>query len=404
MSEGVVIVGAGHAGTTAAATLRQLGFDAPIKLLSAEATLPYHRPPLSKAWLAGEKSAEQIQLRNENFYQINAIELINSCSVTAIDTHNKRLECAASLLRYDKLILATGCQARPLAGLDEYTNVLSLRNLADARRLQEQLGQAHHLTLIGGGFVGLEVAATARKRGIAVDVIEAESGLLKRVLPDLVADFFLQKHRTEGVNLHLNTVAKSFQAKENRLCSITLSNQHTLYTDLVLVCIGDSPAVDLAGAAHLRTELAAIYVDPQLRTSCDHIYAIGDCTSFHLPLSGQLTRLPSVQNAVDQGKAVAQSLVGKGTGYDPVPWFWSDQYNIKLQIAGVSTDNTTLLLRGSPSDEKFSVLEHIQGRLMAVYSINSAADHLAARTLIKNKLPLDVNLAADSSVALKDCA
>lgn len=403
MSNGVVIIGAGHAGVQAAGALRQAGYASPIKLISAESTLPYHRPPLSKALLLGEKVIDQIYLRKADFYQSNNIELQQNCVVEKIDAVNKRIISAQASFEYEHLILATGCRARELPELAQYTNVLSLRSIEDANKILSQLANAKHITLIGGGFIGLEVAASARLRGINVDIIESQSRLLKRALPETLAEFMLAKHQAEGVNIHLNTAIKNVHANDACVTQIELSNEETIQTDMVLICIGDSPDIDLASSLELRTELGAIYVNKHLQTSSENIYAIGDCTSFILPLNNQITRLASVQNAVDQGKVVANNIVGNVTEYNPVPWFWSDQYNLKLQIAGLSAHDTELLTRGSIDAEKFSLLEHKEGKLIAVYTLNNPADHIAARALIKDQITLNLERSVDIAIPLKEC-
>ena len=399
---GAVIVGAGHAGVQAAASLRQAGYQEPIRLVSDEDCAPYHRPPLSKAMLAGEKRPEQIALRGPDYFGRNGIEFMPGVRARALDPASKTVRLADGSLAYEKAVIATGAGARMLDGF-EYDNVFVLRNMRDALSLQDALTPGAKLVVVGGGFIGLEVAATARKLGLSVDVVEMQDRLLARAIPAALSDYICQRHRAEGVRIHLGARIDRVAAEGGRIASVELSNGASLAADLVLIGVGNAPETGLAAEAGAGTAMGGILVDGAMRTTLPDVYAIGDCTAFDLPVTGGRVRLESVQNAVDQGRAVAGQITGQGGSYDPVPWFWSDQFDMKLQMAGLSLPGTGFTLRGAMESGSFSLVETLGERLVAVYSVNAVADHMASRRLIGEPARFDRSAASDPDTPLKAC-
>ena len=399
---GTVIVGAGHAGVQAAVSLRQAGYQEPIRLVGEEDCPPYHRPPLSKAMLAGEKQPEQIALRGPDFFERNGIELLPGTRALALDPASKTVRLEDGTLAYDKAVLATGAGARTLEGF-RYANVFHLRSMRDALALQDALAPGARLVIVGGGFIGLEVAATARKLGLSVDVVEAEERLLKRAAPAFLSDYIADRHRAGGVSIHLGAQIDRIAAHAGRIASVALSNGATLAADLVLVGVGNRPETGLGVEAGAATELGGLLVNEALQTSLPDVYAVGDCTTFDLPAAGRRVRLESVQNAVDQGKAVAGQIAGAGEAYDPVPWFWSDQFDMKLQMTGLSLPGGEITVRGDVERGSFSLIETLGERLVAVYSVNAVADHMASRRMVGAPGRFDRSAAADPDTPLKAC-
>ncbi|WP_157017989.1 NAD(P)/FAD-dependent oxidoreductase [Mesorhizobium xinjiangense] len=401
MTKGAVIVGASHAGVQAAASLRQSGYQEPITLLSAEHDLPYHRPPLSKAFLLGEKTADQLQLRSEAFYRDQGIDLRLGQCATAIDPAARRVETDAHRFEYGSLILATGSRARDLpvpgAGLE---GVYTLRSLAEARALKPALDAAASIVVIGGGFIGLEVAASVAKNGKSVRVVEAAPRLLARSVPQQVADFLADYHASRGARLSFSQSVEAIEGDGARVTGVRLANGETIAADLVVVGVGGLANTELAEAAGLALEAGGIRVDEHGRTNAPGIYAVGDCASFDNPFAGAVVRLESVQNAVDQAKAAAGHIAGRQAPLAAVPWFWTDQYDLKLQMAGVGRSGAEEILRGDPADAAWSLLHLDNGRLVACFSVNRAADHMASRKLIATGVMLDRLAAADPSVPL----
>ncbi len=401
MTKGVVIVGASHAGVQAAASLRQSGYQEPITLLSAEHDLPYHRPPLSKAFLLGEKTADQLQLRSQSFYADQGIDLLLGQRATEIDLAAHRVVTGQGAFEFGSLILATGSRARDLpvpgAGLQ---GVHTLRDLAEARVLRQALDAARSVIIVGGGFIGLEAAATAAKNGREVTVIEAAPRLLARSLPPRVADFLAECHAAKGVRFETGQSVVAIEGNGLKVDGIRLSDGRTIAADLVLVGIGGVANVGLAEAAGLAIEAGGIKVDAHGRTSAPDVYAVGDCASFNNPFAGTVMRLESVQNAVDQAKAAAGHIAGRPSPLAAVPWFWTDQYDLKVQMAGIGRGDADEILRGDPAEGNFSLLQVVDGRLAASFSVNRAADHMASRKLIATGVPVDPASAADPAVPL----
>lgn len=397
----VVIVGAGQAGFQAAASLRQVGFDDKIVLVGDEPNVPYDRPPLSKSYLAGEIRLEKLWLRPETFYHEQRIELELGETVTAINRQARHVEFASGRkVAYDQLVLATGTRFRPLpvpgAELD---GVLPLRTLADADALRPRLAGAREVVVIGAGFIGLEFAAVARKAGVGVRIIEMTQHPMERVVSRETSRYFTKAHRGWGSEIRLGTCVTRILG-DGRVSGVETSDGRTLPADLVLIGIGVLPNTEIAAAAGLTVE-NGIVVDRYLTTSDPTIFSIGDCANFPSRFVAGRCRLESVQNAVDQGTTVATAIVGKPVPYDKVPWFWSEQANLKLQIAGNAVGHDGAVLRGDPESNSFSVFFFHSGVLTGVESINRPTDHVVARRLLAVDPRLSPEQAADLSFDLR---
>lgn len=401
MSERIVIIGAGHAGFNVIEALRREGFDGEIVLIGDEPHLPYQRPPLSKAFLTGDYDLERLLLRPAGYYDDNRITLRLGDAVAAIDPASAHVTLAGGeVIEFDKLVLATGSRMRQLTvpghGLE---GVCYLRTHDDAAALMQRLHSAQSVAVIGGGFIGLEVAATARKLGRKVAVLEAADRLMARALPPLVSGFFADYHRDRGVTLHLSAQAERIEGSRGSVEAVH-SGAAQIEADLVVVGIGVVPATELAQAAGLECD-NGIVVDALARTSAANIWAIGDCTSHDNGWAAARLRLESVQHATDQAKTAAAAMMGRAQPYEAVPWFWSDQYDLKLQIAGLTDDHGDEIIRGDPASGQFSALYYLGDDLKAAYSVNRPADHMATRRLLALRRTLPRDVAADPGADLK---
>jgi 3-phenylpropionate/trans-cinnamate dioxygenase ferredoxin reductase component len=382
MQKTVVIIGAGQAGAQVAQSLRQGGFEGAIRLIGDEPNAPYQRPPLSKKYLLGEIGREALLLRPPAFYTTQNIDLIPDTPVEAIDRNAKRITLKnGDTLGYDKLVIATGTRARqaPIPG-SELAGVVTLRTIADVDAIREKLLSGQKIAIVGAGYIGLEVAAVASLLGKDVTVIEAQDRPMKRVVSPFISEFYSTLHREHGVDLRLGTAVEEFIG-DKAVSGVRIAGGEVLSADLVLVAVGAEPNDGLAEAAGLETD-NGIIVDGGGLTSDDDIFAAGDCTRFYSNRYGRSVRMESVQNAIDQGKIVAQSILGEDVDYDPLPWFWSDQYDVKLQIAGLSDGYDETRTVGEPKDSKFYVAYLKKGQLIAVDSINSPRSHMMARRVI----------------------
>jgi len=403
--ESVVIVGAGQAGVQTAEALRSGGYTGPITLLGDEPHGPYHRPPLSKAWLAGEMDAAQLVMRAPEMLARKGIDLRIGVRVAAIDRAARQLQLAdGSTLPYGALVLATGASPRalPLPGGDA-PGVLALRGKDDASAIAERMAAClavqQPVVVIGGGFIGLEVAATARKKGLAVTVLEAAPRLLGRVLAPMLSDWYAELHRSHGVQLVLDArIAAIETAASGDVAGVRLADGTLVPAGLVVVGIGVQANDGLAQAAGLACE-RGIVVDACGRTGDAHIFAAGDCTARRLA-DGTLLRLESVQNATEQGKSVAAAVLGQERPFTATPWFWSDQYDNKLQMAGLSGGADRWAVRGDLASGSFSIYHYQGDKLLAVDSVNAAKDHLQARKLLDAGASPTAEQAADSAFDL----
>jgi len=406
MTGRIVIVGAGHAGGTAAALLRQYGWTGPITLLGDEPIAPYQRPPLSKAWLKGEADAESLALRPVSFYGEHDIALHLSTHVVQVLARSREVELSSGeRLVYDHLILAVGAAARRLAipGAD-LKGVLELRTAADAERLKAALGPGRRLAVIGGGYVGLEAAASARALGAEAVVIEREPRVLARVACETLSSFFQAYHTDRGVAFELNAGVEAFVARDDAVAGVKLSDGRVLPCDAILVGVGAIAHESLARQAGCACG-HGIIVDAQGRTSVEGLYAIGDCTQRPLWPYGVEGRLESVPNALEQAKQVAALLCGKPPPQPETPWFWSDQYELKLQIAGLPHHAVRQIIRGDPQTTKFAVFHlDAENRVQAVEAINAPAEFMAGRQLIGSRKPVAPEKLRDMSISMKEVA
>jgi 3-phenylpropionate/trans-cinnamate dioxygenase ferredoxin reductase component len=397
----VVIVGAGHAGFQAAASLRQLGFRDRVCLVNDERHLPYQRPPLSKAYLKGTGRPDSLMFRPDKFFHDQTIELIADHAV-AIDRAAQKLSLASGAsLDYGHVVLATGARNRlldiPNAKLP---NVRYLRILDDSEDLRRRMAMSKRVVVIGAGFIGLEFAATARIKGLEVDVLELAGRVMARAVTAEVSEYFQARHVEAGVRIHLGVMATAIETDGEKITGVSLSDGRHIPADLVVVGVGVLPNVELAKEAGLPTA-SGIIVNERLLTSDPNISAIGDCCLFESPRFGGSLRLESVQNATDQAKCVAARLTGDDKPYDGMPWFWSDQGDDKLQIAGLTTGYDRVVLRGDPARKAFSAFCYKQGKLIGIESVNRAGDHMFGRRLLPMDRSVEPEHAADPRFDLK---
>ncbi len=400
-----MIVGAGHAGGSAAAFLRQFGWKGPITLIGSEPVMPYQRPPLSKTWLSGDTDFEKLLLRTADFYRTNAIEWRGNTTVVVIDRADHIVKLAdGERLHYDRLILALGSIVRtlPVPGHD-LRNVLALRTVADADGLKALLSPGLRLAIVGAGYIGLEIAASARALGADAVVIEREARALPRVASEPLSAFFQRRHAASGVCIMLNASVEAFEG-DTHVTGVRLQDGTIVACDAALVGVGAAPNDALARAAGLACA-NGIVVDNAATTSDPRIHAIGDCTFRPLPLYRRNARLESVPNALEQAKQSAAALCGRAPPAPEVPWFWSDQYDIRLQIAGLPYDVAELAVRGDLSGEAFAIFHlSAEGTLQAVEAVNAPAEFMAGRLMIaRRKRPLAAQL-RDVSCSLKELA
>ncbi|WP_181704289.1 NAD(P)/FAD-dependent oxidoreductase [Chthonobacter albigriseus] len=402
MTDGVVVVGGGHAGAAAVAALRQEGFAGPIRLVTAEADLPYQRPPLSKAFLKDQGTEPQL-IRPEAFYAAQGVDVELGATVTGIDRIDRTVTLAdGRRLRYDGLTLATGARVRKPdvegAGL---AGIHYLRTTADARALRVALGQATSVVVIGGGFIGLEVAATAAALGKRVTVLEAGDRLMGRAVAPEISRHMLERHREAGIDVRLATSLGRFLGFRGQLVGVEPAGSTApIEAELALVGIGVIANSELAQAAGLATD-GGILVDSHMRTSDPTIVACGDGVVFDHWHAARRVRIESVQNATDQARHAAMALLGKPDPYRQVPWFWSDQGPTKLQMVGLSHGADRIVLRGRADDGRFSVFHFHRERLIAIDSVDRPADHMVGRRLLAAGTVLRPDQAADESVDLK---
>lgn len=394
----ILIIGAGHAGGSVAAFLRQYGHEGPIVLVGEEDAPPYQRPPLSKAWLKGEADLEALLLRPLSFYQEQGIAFRPSTVAVSVDPEAKTVAFHdGSSEPYDVLVLATGSTARklPVPGGD-HPDLLELRTLKDAERLKAVLGPGKRLAVVGGGYVGLEAAASARALGAEAVVIERAPRVLARVASETLSAFFTAQHRARGVEII--TGAEVVAVAHD---GVTLADGSAVQADAVLVGVGALACDSLARSAGLRCD-DGVVVDDQARTSDPAIFAVGDMTRRPIPVHGGVShRLESVPNALEQAKQAAAAIVGRPGPAPEVPWFWSDQYDFKLQIAGLPFDADRQVVRGDPSAGGFAVF-HLNGdRVVCVEAVNAPPEFMAGKQLIGKATPVDAAKLADVSVSMK---
>jgi 3-phenylpropionate/trans-cinnamate dioxygenase ferredoxin reductase subunit len=401
----VVIVGAGHAGGSAAAFLRQYGHTGPIVLIGDEPLLPYQRPPLSKAWLKGEADAESLQLKPSSWYEEAGVSLRLDGVVVSLNRGAKTVTLASGEhLPYDYLILATGARARalPIPGAD-LAGVLALRTAADAEALKGALGPGKRLAVVGGGYVGLEAAASTIALGGHATIIEREPRVLARVACETLSSFFQDYHGARGVTFVLNAGVEGFDGAEGHVTGVRMTDGSVIACDVALVGVGAIPNEELARDAGLDCTNGVV-VDIEARTADPFVFAIGDLTHRPLPIYERQFRLESVPNALEQAKQAAAAITGRAMPPHEIPWFWSDQYDLKLQIAGLPFDADRQVVRGDVAAAKFAVF-HLKGDLVqAVEAVNAPPEFMAGKQLIAKRTPVSLEKLANSSISMKEVA
>lgn len=403
MSEShAVIIGASHAAAQLAASLRQGGWEGRISIVGDEAIPPYHRPPLSKAYLAGEKHSDELLIRPATFYESSNIDLVLGTRVSAIDREQRIVTLQdGGTIPYTRLALTTGAQVRKLdlPGSD-LDGVFYLRDLNDVDRIRGYVGAGKSAVIIGGGYIGLETAASLRKLGMNVTVLEALPRVLQRVTAEEVSTFYRRIHSEEGVEIVTDARIESIEG-DGKVSGVTLADGRHIDADLVTIGVGVVPATELAEAAGLEID-NGIVVDGFARTSDPDIVAAGDCTNHYNPLYERRLRLESVQNATDQAKTAASTLCGEEVSYHALPWFWSDQYDLKLQIAGLSQGYDRVIMRGSAAQGRSFAAFYFSGdRLLAVDAINRPREFMATRRALGQGQSADPEKLADESIDIQ---
>ena len=398
----VVIVGASHAAVQAIDTLRREGHAGRIVLVGDEPSLPYNRPPLSKKYLSGELERERLLLRSPQFYEQAHVEVRLGQRVTAIDRTDRRLRLGdGEELQYDALMLCIGSRNRQLdVPGKELTGIHYLRTMADVDRIRADLATAKRLVVVGAGYIGLEAAASARQLGLEVTVLEMADRPMNRVVAPEISSYYEERHRREGVNLLCQVSVTAFEGDAQGRVSAVVCGERTFPCDIVIAGVGIVPESTLAASAGLRCD-NGISVDEHCRTSDPHVWAAGDCTCHPSVRYGRRVRLESVDNAVEQAKTAAMNICGKPARHEHVPWFWSDQYDLRLQIAGLSTGYDQTVIRGDPDGGKFALYYLADGELLAVDAVNSPKDFMTGKKWIGERKRPDPSKLADPDVDLK---
>lgn len=397
--QNIVVIGAGQAGAALTAKLRELGYEGSLTLVGAEPEPPYQRPPLSKAYLLGEMDKDRLYLRPREFYVEHRIELLTGSEAVEIDRPAQVVQVAGRDLPYDALALTTGSRARglPAAVGGDLDGVVTVRTLSDVDAMAPRFREGARVLIVGGGYIGLEAAAVAAKQGLNVTLVEMADRILCRVAAPQTADYFRALHRAHGVDIREGIGLEQLTGKGS-VSGAVLSDGSTLEVDFVVVGIGILPEDRLAAAAGVETD-NGILVNSLGQTSDPALWAAGDCALF--PFQGQPTRLESVQNAIDQAEAVAGNILGAGTPYDPKPWFWSDQYDVKLQIAGLNRGYDRVVTRPGAREGTESHWYYRADRLLAVDAMNDPRAYMVGKRLIDAGRSADPAVVADPGVELK---
>lgn len=402
MEDTLVLVGASHAAAQAVDSLRREGHAGRIVLIGDEPRLPYQRPPLSKKYLAGELEADRLWIRPAPFYEQRRVELMLGRRVERLDLsgHSVRLDDGSDIA-YGRLLLATGARARPPAvpGAD-LPGVHCLRSVDDVDRIRAELSSVRRVVIVGAGYIGLECAASCIKLGLAVTVLEMADRVMSRVVAPQMSAFYGAEHASHGVAIRLSERVERFEGT-GRVAAVRCADGSAYPADLVIVGIGILPNVELAAEAGIACD-NGITVDQYCRTSDPDVYAIGDCASHPSPRYGRRIRLESVDNAFEQAKTVAANICGREVIHDKVPWFWSDQYDLKLQIVGLAEGFDRVVLRGDPATRAFSCCYLRGSELIALDAVNHVKDFMSARKLIAERAQFDLERLADPAVALKE--
>ena len=397
----VVIVGAGHAGGQVVASLRQLKYDGPITLIGSESYLPYQRPPLTKEYLRGEFDIDRVTLRPAQFYEKNSVDVVLGRRVNEIDKQNRAAVCEdGQIYEYDSLVLTTGSAPikPPIPGID-LKGVHLLRTIEDVNGIVGDLREGKRAAVIGGGYIGLEAAASLRKLGYEVAVIEMEDRLLKRVATERMSKFFLELHKSNDTQFHLNSQVKEIVGDEDGIVNgLRCSGGVEIDVNLVIVGVGIRPEISLAESSGLKCE-NGVWVDEYCNTSDEAIFAAGDCTNHPNSLIDRRLRLESVPNAMEQARATASNVVGKTLEYASYPWFWSDQFDVKLQMVGFADGRDDSVVRRDQESDSFIEFHLAKGVLVGADAINSPKEFLAARRLMGKSL--DIEQLGDQNVDLR---
>lgn len=401
----ILIVGTGHAGAQAAIALRQQKFEGTIGLMGNEKYPPYERPPLSKEYLAGDKPFERIMLRPESFWGERNIDLLTGCRVSKVDPMTKTVTLSTDdEVGYEKLIWATGGSPRMLdCPGSQARNIHAVRSRADVDKIMAALPSTEKVVVVGGGYIGLEAAAVLTKLGKAVTIVESLDRVLSRVAGETLSRFYEEEHRRQGVTVELDAMVEAFETNDDGLATgVKLADGRVLDADMVIVGIGIIPETGplvAAGAAAGN----GVDVDQTCRTSLNGIYAIGDCAAHSNRFAdGAHIRLESVQNANDQAKVAALDIMGEETEYDAVPWFWSNQYDLKLQTVGLSTGHDEYVVRGDPANRSFSIVYLKDGKVIALDCVNATKDYVQGRKVVEAGLSLDRTQLADTDIPIKE--
>ncbi len=399
----VLIVGSGHGGVSAASTLRHLGFEGTVAIVTADPNEPYERPPLSKDYLTGDKDEQSIHLKGHDFWRDKQIALILGETVSSVDASRHHVTTkSGNDYGYRKLIWAAGgeprrltCDGRDLAGLH------TIRSRADVDALRAELKECERVVVVGGGYIGLEAAASLTKLGKQVTVVEALDRLLARVAGPPVSAFFLEQHRQHGVDVRLDAAVACIEGVAGRVSRVCLTDGTTLAADVVIIGIGIQPVVQALAAAGAEVS-NGVAVDEHCRTTLPDVYAVGDCALHHNSFApGLPVRVESVQNATDQGAVAAHDICGDPIRYTATPWFWSNQFDIKLQTVGLSTGYDQTVVRGDPSTGRFSVIYLRAGQVAALDCVNYVKDYVQGRALVEHRAVVDPSLLADPTTSLK---
>lgn len=399
----VVVAGGGQAGGQAVDSLRRAGFDGEILLVTAEDQPPYQRPPLSKDYLAGRSDRDRVLLRPEAFYAENSIELLTGARVASIDPGARRVALdTGRTLAYDRLLLATGSRVRRLDGMPgaDLEGVLYLRTIEDSDRIRAAMEDAERVVVVGGGYIGLEVASAAVEAGRSVTVVEALPRLLSRVATSRLAGFYADLHRARGVDLRLGASVARFRGEGGAVRSVELSDGSGLPADLVVAGIGIEPVTDLARDAGIDCD-NGVAVDSGCRTSAPDVFAAGDCTSHPNAFFGRRVRLESVPNAMEQGRVAAATMLGEDRSCESEPWFWSDQHGVRLQMAGLSEGADQTVTRGEFGGDSFITFHLRDGVLIGVDAVNGVREFIFCRRLIAARGRPDPAALADPSIPVK---
>ena len=396
---GMVIIGAGHAAGQAAASLRQEKYEGPITIVGDEPHVPYQRPPLSKQYLSGEQEIDRVYLRPQKFYDDKDVKLILNTSATAIDRDAKTVSLDnGETLEYEKLIISTGSRPRILniEGSD-LGGIHYLRTIGDVDAIRAEMGDAKNLVIVGGGYIGLEVASVGVEAGLNVHVLEMEERILQRVTTPEMSEYYHNLHKGRGVNIHTQTGVTGFSG-DGRVAKVLCGDAGEFDADLVIVGIGIIPNVELAEAAGLEVD-NGIVVNERCETSDPDIFSAGDCTNHPNPLLNRRLRLESVPNAMEQARVCASNMLGGDKTYASIPWFWSDQYELKLQMVGFSADGDQQVVRGNMAENQFAVFYLNDGKVVSADAVNSPKEFMICKQLVGKAV--DVEALADPESDLK---